>query len=276
MIRGFKVLVAWLVLITAWSWLTILHGIALAAEPSEEILTIPSSLHIYSPAGEPIGVSFRSLSLDEVAILLKSDESDEGEEKTLKFWEQNSNAYYRWDLSSAAEIGLINDLAKNYGMLRVSNRTIDPSLLPRAVVAKIGEQERIVAIGGAYQGDVIFHSDAELRKAGYKGIGTALVADYLVWCFQQNVHPSFDAVNNSYQFYQKLGFIYSDPQHTPESVFNPANDRFAMHLPFEEISKILLEIKKNDAVKFTKSSSQESIGPSSQRECSTVIARDNQ
>ncbi len=209
---------------------------------SEEVLRIPEELRIFSPSGEALKVQIRSMTVAEVQLLLQGNEADDPRH-TLRYWKKNPKAYYRWDAKSAGEVGLITDIAKEMGMLVASGEEILPEALPRAVVAPLGGKERIVAIGASYHGDVKFHSDSELRRLGYKGLGTVILADYLRECYKGKSSAHLSAVNNSYGFYEKLGFTYDDPSKTPTTMPNPESERFAMSVSFTRIPEVLMRIR---------------------------------
>lgn len=207
----------------------------------------PKKLHIYSPSGEPIPIKIQKASISELQFLLKGSEADDAEERIRNYWEKNPNAYYRWNLTDGqGEIGLITDIKKELYVLEREGSELSEDALPTVVIAKFDGKDRIVGIGSTYLGDVKFHSDFELRSKGYKGIGTVIVADYLSWCLKNNLDAKFDSINSSYSFYEKLGFIYSDPQFTPQNVKDPSVAMFPMILPVNQISNSLKSIMEQD------------------------------
>ncbi|MNK90930.1 hypothetical protein D3C87_1110010 [compost metagenome] len=212
----------------------------------EALLSIPDNLHIRSNENAKLAVKVRKASVDEIKSLLKSDESDDPVGNTTRFWANNKAAYYRWDLESSGEIGLISDITKEILQLVAEGVEIDPTTLPTVVVIENKGQQRIVGFGATYGGEVKFHSDSMLRKSGYKGIGTVLIADYLRWCLQNSSDATFEAVNNSYKFYERFGFEYENPEMAPANVSNPESARYAMRLKMERIPEALRLIKAND------------------------------
>lgn len=210
-------------------------------------VSIPSQLHIFSPLGEPISISTRTATVEEIEFLLRSNESGEPE-RIENYWAENPTAYYRWDLNSGGDSGIISDIFKEVGILVASGEKFSEDILPRVVTARINNEERIIAFG-TYLGEVKFHSDSQLRKQGYKGMGTAIVADYLSWCLKNEINGSFTSVNNSYGFYEKLGFKYKTPDRTP-GIENPSIESFDMELPLEEIPKALRDLYIEDSKKL--------------------------
>lgn len=220
--------------------------VKIAGAELEELLSIPGNLHIRSPENTKLKIKVRKATVEEIQSLLKSDESDDSVSNTTRFWQENATAYYRWDLGDSGEKGLITDIMKEIMQAVYEGEEIDPTFLPTVVVADIKGQQRIVGFGATYGGDAKFHSDSEIRKSGYKGIGTVLMADYLRWCLQNSYDAAFDSVNNSYKFYERFGFEYDNPEKAPSKISEPESARFAMRLKLEKIPDALRQIKQND------------------------------
>lgn len=190
--------------------------------------------------------------------MLVSDESDDIAANTERFWAENPGAYYRWDVTEkSGEPGLITDMARAtfYAAFQHGGDYADPETLPFVVTIPDDGKERIAGFG-TFVGDVHFHTDSRLRAEGYKGLGTAMVAAYLRECLKTGEPASFQSVNNSYGFYEKVGFAYSDPAHTPTTVTDPATDRFSMHLAMADIPAALERLAKRDAAKLATTKSE--------------------
>ncbi len=211
----------------------------LSAQEMRELSVIPDTLHIQTSQNQKVAVRTRKATLKEIRQLLKSDESDELEENLKKFW-SNKDAYYRWTLE---EQSLITDIVKE---VVTAEGDLPPEVMPTVVFISAAGKERILGFGASYGGDVKFHTDSELRAKGYRGIGTVLIADYLRYHLLNSSTPSFDSVNNSFGFYEKLGFLYSNPELTPDLSKNPAEARFPMYMPHESIPAALKKIKANN------------------------------
>lgn len=228
-----------------------MDSVSMAEEINHSFTTevaIPSKLHIYSPSEESIPVKIRTASIEEVQFLLRSNESDEPE-RVENYWAKNPTAYYRWDLYSGGDSGIISDIFKEVFMLAASGLKVTDDVLPRVVVASIDNEQRIVAFGTSYGTEVKFHSDFQLRKQGYKGIGTVIVADYLSWCLKNETYGHFTSVNNSYGFYEKIGFKYNTDM-TPDKFENPSIETFGMELPLKDIPKVLSNLYTEDSKKI--------------------------
>jgi hypothetical protein len=204
-----------------------------------------AEFHVFEPEGRPIPVTFRAVGLDEGTLLFRSDESDDAEAAMRAFWDENPEAYYRWDAADGAEMGLVGDIARNLFMLQYVGAE-DENLRPQVVVARVDGRDRIVAVG-TLEGDVHFHSDSELRRRGFRGMGTCLVVAFLRSRLAQGVDAFVTSVNGSYGFYEKLGFRFSDPARTPETTADPASERFDMVVPAAQIRAVLAELTARDA-----------------------------
>jgi GNAT superfamily N-acetyltransferase len=204
-------------------------------------------LHLLAPTGQAVPVSVRRASFAEAEALLLSDESDESAANCRAHWTAHPEAYYRWELGPSAEMGLVTDLARQTFYAKCAQA---PEGLPFVAVTQVEGQERVVGFSTVY-GDVHFHADSALRAQGWRGIGTALVAHYLEECRRDQRDAGFDSVNGSYGFYEKLGFEYSDPNHTPSLVPDPATGRFPMHLPLARIPSVLERLFAQDTARTT-------------------------
>ena len=208
-----------------------------------------AQFHVFAPDGRPLPVSFRPMTLAEGKLLLVSDESDEVEANTNAYWADHTGAYFRWDLQSGAEVGLVTDMARNVFTLEYMGLGDDsPDALPQVVTAEIDGQERIVAIG-TFGGEVHFISDSELWRKGYRGMGTALVVFFLQSSQRKGQEPFLTSVNGSYGFYEKVGFRYCSDEHTPATVADPSLERFDMFIPQEEVEGVLQRLAERDSKK---------------------------
>jgi GNAT superfamily N-acetyltransferase len=204
-------------------------------------------LHLLSPTGQAVPVIVRRATFAEAEALLLSDESDESADNCRAHWAAHPEAYYRWALGPSSEMGLVTDLARQTFYAKCAQA---PEGLPFVAVTQVEGQERVVGFSTVY-GDVHFHADSALRAQGWRGIGTALVAHYLEECRRDQRDAGFDSVNGSYGFYEKLGFEYSDPNHTPSLVPDPATGRFPMHLPLARIPSVLERLFAQDTARTT-------------------------
>lgn len=221
-------------------------------------------LHIFYK-GKAIPVQVRPATAKELELQLQGDESDEPAKNMARYWKKNPKATYRWDPNSAAEMGLISDIYKETSTAFMMGEEVAPEFMPKWAVAKIDGNDRFLGIATT-GGDVKFHADSELRRTGYSGIGTVLVAAYLEACLARKQTAMFHSVNNSYGFYEKLGFQFSDPAHTPKQSKNPALDRFEMHLELKDIPAALKKIQDADAAKANKKKAQASYSADTENE----------
>ena len=209
-------------------------------------LSQDSPCHVFAPDGRPIPVGFRKIDLEEGKLLFCSDESDEAVENMRAYWNSYPGAYYRWDPDSA-EMGLITDIAKMIYHLDFMDIKV-PNAYPTAVAGFVDGKERILAVG-TFTGDAHFHSDSELRRRGFRGLGTALIVAYLRFCRDTGYQAAIFSVNNSYGFYEKVGFKFASDEHTPDKVANPAQERFSMYISSEDIPAVLAKLAERDKLK---------------------------
>jgi GNAT superfamily N-acetyltransferase len=203
-----------------------------------------SDLFVFSPKGEKIPVAMRPATAKEIQLQLQADESDEPEKNTLRYWKKHPKAEYRWDLKSAGEIGLMSDIYKEVSAAFMMGEEVKPEFMPHWAVAEIEAKPRFLGIATT-GGDIKFHANSEFRRQGYRGIGTVLVAHYLQRCLQEKRDAYFTSVNDSYGFYEKLGFKHADPEFTPAKVKNPALEQFPMVMALKDIPAALTAIEAN-------------------------------
>lgn len=206
-------------------------------------------ISIQAPDGTTIPARIRTITPAEALLLLKSDDSGNSARNMQRYWRQNPQAYYRWD--PVLEMGLITDVARHIGQTLAEMETPPSELKNLDVVTIIYQgQERIVGFG-SYGGDPTFHADSEFRRMGYKGIGTAIIVAYLRNCLENGITPDITSVNNTYKFYENLGFEYSDETTIPSNIMDAERARFDMHIPYDKIPRVLSNILRRYSARYT-------------------------
>lgn len=223
-------------------WLMLTGSWIFAEDPSDscvrKVASLPQSkLQVVGPQKQLFKVRFRHLTQQEFETLLRRDESGEPVDNIGRYWaEDPASRYFRWDLESEVEVGLINDLVSGAQQFVFSGESYTDEIFPRAAVIVIKGKE-VVAGVSKHRGNPIFIVDHSLRKGGFREIGSALLADYLFQSYEAGVEPSLEAIGGSHGFYHHHGFRYSDPDIDPSLI--KTTDRLNMWMPLGEVPAAL-------------------------------------